>query len=106
MSASERECAGSWRERMVGSAPKLPFGPPVALFDVDPDLAVGVPAGELETAGERALARTLDVAPPTWDAAAIAAAADDGWPGLLVIEGLLLRCVTVGQRSACELFGA
>jgi len=90
---------------MTRASPPIAFGPPVSVFDVDPDLAIGIPAEQLDAASELAVARTLELAPPAWDAAPIAAAAGDNWFGLLVIEGLLLRRVSVGQRAACELFG-
>jgi CRP/FNR family cyclic AMP-dependent transcriptional regulator len=90
---------------MPVSSRQLELGPPVSVLDVDPDLAGGIPADELAAAREHAIARTLSVEPPTWDPSAVAAAADDGWLGLLVIEGLLVRCVGVGRRAACELFG-
>jgi hypothetical protein len=79
--------------------------PPVYVLDADPDLASGIPPEAFATARERALARTVVISPPTWDPTPIAAAADEGWAGLLMIEGLLVRCVSVGRRSACELFG-
>ena len=32
-------------------------------------------------------------------------ASGEGWLGLYVISGLMIRCVAVGKRNACELFG-
>jgi CRP/FNR family transcriptional regulator, cyclic AMP receptor protein len=77
----------------------------VVLLDVDPDLAVGVPAEEQELARSRAVAGVLELEPPSWDTVDVVTRSDGGWLGLYVLEGLLLRRVVVGKRSACELFG-
>ncbi len=77
----------------------------VALLDADPDLAIGVPPDEAQLARSRAVAAVLELEPPNWDTAPIAARAEAGWLGLFVLDGLLMRRVEVGKRSACELFG-
>lgn len=77
----------------------------VSLLDADPDLAAGVPAEELILARGRSLARVIELEPPSWDTREITDQAELGWLGLLVLDGLLLRRVAVGKRSACELFG-
>jgi DNA-binding transcriptional ArsR family regulator len=77
----------------------------VPLFDVDPDLALGLEGEELERAQRQAVARTVDVATKGWDPSRFMLGDDDGWLGLLVLDGLLIRKVTVGKRSSCELFG-
>jgi CRP/FNR family transcriptional regulator, cyclic AMP receptor protein len=77
----------------------------VAMFDADPDLSVGVPAEELEIARSRAVAGVLELEPPSWDTRAVVSRAEPGWLGLFVLDGLLIRRVEVGKRSACELFG-
>ena len=77
----------------------------VALLDADPDLATGVPPEELEVARGRAVAAVMDIEPPAWDPAPLVARSESGWLGLFVLDGLLLRRVEVGKRSACELFG-
>lgn len=77
----------------------------VALFDADPDVAIGVPPEELEVARSRAVAAVMDLEPPGWDPAPVVQRAEPGWLGLFVLDGLLLRRVEVGKRSACELFG-
>jgi hypothetical protein len=87
-------------------AAKLEHRPIVALLDEDPDLAAGIPAAEFELARRRALALVLELEPPSWDAADLSGQAKEGWLGLYVLSGLLLRRVQVGRRSACELFGA
>ncbi|MGI8904088.1 MAG: Crp/Fnr family transcriptional regulator [Solirubrobacteraceae bacterium] len=77
----------------------------VAVLEADPDLANGLSPGAAEAARRQAVAAVIDAAPPDWNPGRMAAAADGGWLGLLVIEGLMIRRVTVGRRSACELFG-
>jgi CRP/FNR family cyclic AMP-dependent transcriptional regulator len=77
----------------------------VSLLDADPDLAAGVPADDLEAARRRAVAGVVEVGPPEWDPRAVSAMAEPGWLGLFVIDGLMIRRVTVGRRAACELFG-
>jgi CRP/FNR family transcriptional regulator, cyclic AMP receptor protein len=77
----------------------------VSLLDADPDLAIGVPPDEAQLARSRAVAAVLELEPPSWDTAPIAARAEAGWLGLFVLDGLLMRRVEVGKRSACELFG-
>jgi hypothetical protein len=77
----------------------------VALLDVDPDLARGLPEEEFDAARRRAVAAVVEVEPPDWDAQAVARKAGDGWLGLFMIDGLMIRRVTVGKRAACELFG-
>jgi CRP/FNR family cyclic AMP-dependent transcriptional regulator len=77
----------------------------VALLDADPDLGMGVPPDQAEMARSRAVAVVLELEPPSWDTAELAARAEPGWLGLSVLDGLLIRRVEVGKRSACELFG-
>jgi CRP/FNR family cyclic AMP-dependent transcriptional regulator len=77
----------------------------VALLDVDPDLAIGVPPQEAEVARSRAVAAVAELEPPSWDPAQLVQRSEAGWLGLYVLDGLLLRRVEVGKRSACELFG-
>ena len=77
----------------------------VSLLDADSDLAAAVPADDLEAARRRAVAAVVEVGPPEWDPRAVSAMAEPGWLGLFVIDGLMIRRVTVGKRAACELFG-
>lgn len=75
------------------------------LLDADPDLAEGVPAGELEVARHQSVARVVHLDPPRWDPASASRVSDRGGLGLFQLDGLMLRRVNVGKRSACELFG-
>ncbi|MBV9820341.1 MAG: Crp/Fnr family transcriptional regulator [Solirubrobacterales bacterium] len=77
----------------------------VALLDEDPDLAPGLEPEQFEAARRRAIAAVIETDPPGWDTSDIESAAEDGWLGLFLVDGLLLRRVQVGRRPACELFG-
>lgn len=81
------------------------LGRPVALLDEDPDLAAGLPVEQFEAARRRAVAPVIEIEGRTWDVGPLTSGADASWLGLFVLSGLLLRRVTVGRRSACELFG-
>lgn len=82
-----------------------PIRQTVALLDVDPDLGTGLDDTDFEVARRRAVAAVDRVEPPSWNPTQIRQAARDGWLGLLLIDGLMLRRVSVGKRLACELFG-
>jgi CRP-like cAMP-binding protein len=77
----------------------------VMLLDVDPDLAEGISAEELEVARHHAVARVLQLDGPSWNPEPIVRVSEPGWLGLFQLDGLMLRRVDVGKRSACELFG-
>jgi hypothetical protein len=73
----------------------------VAVLDRDIDLGEGIPNEQLDRARQASLASVLTVAPGPWDAPA---AANDGF-GLLVLDGLLMRDVSVEGRHAAEVLG-
>jgi len=77
----------------------------IHLLRADPDLAAGIPPQELGAATERAVAAAVQIDPPSWDPTYFRTTATVGWLGLMVTDGLMLRCVTIGRRSSCELFG-
>lgn len=77
----------------------------IGLLDADPEFAAGLSGSDLAEAGRRAVAAVLELDPPDWNPDDVRAVADDGWLGLLVVDGLMVRRVTVGKRPACELFG-
>lgn len=77
----------------------------IALLDEDPDLAAGLDQNERQRARRRAVAAVIEIEPPRWDTSVIVAEAETGWLGLFVLDGLLMRRVRIGERSACELFG-
>jgi CRP/FNR family transcriptional regulator, cyclic AMP receptor protein len=77
----------------------------IAVLEADPDLATGVPESEFDAAQREAVAVVLKLDVPRWDPAQISSAATGEWLGLLVIDGLMMRRVTVGKRQTCELLG-
>jgi CRP/FNR family transcriptional regulator, cyclic AMP receptor protein len=77
----------------------------VVLLDADPDLAEGIPDEELEVARQYAVARVLQLDGPVWNPDPVIQASEPGSLGLFQLDGLMIRRVRVGKRSACELFG-
>jgi CRP/FNR family cyclic AMP-dependent transcriptional regulator len=77
----------------------------VRVLDIDPDLAGALSGAQLEAARACSQAVVLEVPGPGWDPAPIRETATPGWLGLYVLDGVMLRLVHVGQRTACELFG-
>lgn len=82
-----------------------PKRPAVVLLDADPDLAAGLDPTDLQAARRLAVAAIMDLTTSGWDLDEVRRTATDGWLGLLVVHGLMIRRVTVGKRAACELFG-
>ena len=77
---------------------------PVRLLDEDPDLAAALPADEQAVAARAAVARTYllgtgDWTPPT------AWAGSASTLGLLVLDGLVMRSLELGDRCSTELLG-
>jgi hypothetical protein len=77
----------------------------VEVLSVDPDLGGSLAGDDLERARVRARARVISITGPTWNPEAVRRIATMQWLGLFVVSGLMMRCVSVGPRSACELFG-
>lgn len=78
----------------------------VSLLDVDPDLGDSVPAAEYEEARRRSVAHVIEIEGSRWDSSELARAAEPRWLGVIVVDGLLLRRVSVAGRTSCEIFGA
>lgn len=70
--------------------------PAVRLADADPTLAATDAAGQL-------VARTLWLEPGRWDP--LGGARYDGWLGMLVLDGFIVREVEVEGLRCCELLG-
>jgi CRP/FNR family cyclic AMP-dependent transcriptional regulator len=77
----------------------------ISLLDEDPDLGVGLDASAWACAERAALAPVVAIDPPVWDVGQLGRNSKHGWLGLYVIDGMLLRCVRIGRRPACEMFG-
>jgi len=78
----------------------------VRVFDHDPDLLAGVPADAAAQLRHQGLARKLWIEPGTWEPPVPVPERRAGCLGLLVLDGLLQRCVTVEGRECPELLGA
>jgi CRP-like cAMP-binding protein len=83
-----------------GEDPSPPEGDLVAILEADADLRATIPAGEVEIARRHLVARQVALDPGSWDGAA-----DPEGLGLLVLEGLLTRDVSVGESFSRELLG-
>jgi CRP-like cAMP-binding protein len=79
--------------------------PTISVLEADPDLAAGIGESELDAAQREAVAAVVKLEVPRWDPGQISGAATDGWLGLLFIDGLVIRRVTIGKRHTCELLG-
>ena len=90
---------------MVPRTSRLTSRDIVAVLDEDPDLGAGISEQDWPTARRRAVAGVIEIDPPSWDPTPVRERANEGWLGLLVIDGILLRRVRVGRRLASELFG-
>ncbi|HEY3772459.1 MAG TPA: helix-turn-helix domain-containing protein [Solirubrobacteraceae bacterium] len=77
----------------------------VGVLDVDPDLMLGLDPEHEQVARARTRAPLIEARGPSWDPTVISEAAEPGWLGLFLVEGLMIRCVSIGSRTACELFG-
>lgn len=77
----------------------------VSLLDEDPDLGAGLAAGARAAAERMAIAPVVALNPPVWNTGALGRNSKHGWLGLYLVDGMLLRCVRIGRRPSCELFG-
>lgn len=92
---------------MTAGMERLEYAPhAVSLLDADADLGTGIDSKEFDEARRRAAAHVLEVDGPRWDPSGLSIEGTDGWLGMFVIDGLLMRRVTVASRAACEIFGA
>lgn len=79
-------------------------GGAVHVLDEDPDLARSLPDGQLDHARRDAVARLLSLETGPWSAAE-ETAGEAGALGLLVLEGVLARSVSLAGREGLELLG-
>jgi CRP-like cAMP-binding protein len=78
--------------------------PPECVLKLDPDLADGIPAEQLERARLACQAETVEVRQGAWDPETVPVRAKDGY-GLLVLSGVFCRRVVQGERYGAELLG-
>jgi CRP/FNR family transcriptional regulator, cyclic AMP receptor protein len=76
----------------------------VRVLEEDPELAAGLDATSVQLATRHAIAAVESVAPGPWEPS-FPADGGSGHLGLLVLEGLLMRDVTLGQATCTELIG-
>jgi CRP/FNR family transcriptional regulator, cyclic AMP receptor protein len=78
--------------------------PDVRILDEDPDLAIGLAEAELPAATRAAVARTHVLERGAWTPSR-ARPNDPAALGVLILDGLLLRSIEIGDRCATELLG-
>ncbi|HEX6388566.1 MAG TPA: helix-turn-helix domain-containing protein, partial [Solirubrobacteraceae bacterium] len=83
----------------------LGAGPQVRLADADPELFAGLTARERDEARVRAVAPTLTVERGRWDVADVPVGDPEACLGLLVLDGMVLRSVTVSSSPRSEIVG-
>jgi hypothetical protein len=76
-----------------------------SLLDIDPDLGDALRPDEFEEVRRRAVAHVLELEGTRWNPSDIASDVEPGWIGLFLMDGLLLRRVSVAGRMACEILG-
>jgi CRP/FNR family cyclic AMP-dependent transcriptional regulator len=91
---------------MLRSARAAAIERPVRLPDEDPDLFAGLPEDALADARVRAQAPVLRLDPGPWNPHAAAVGDMSGCLGMLMLDGLLLHSVVVGDEPRSELLGA
>jgi CRP-like cAMP-binding protein len=80
--------------------------PVVRIADEDPGLLAAIPEPLAETARHQLVARTTWAESGHWDPLAGDLPPDfDGWLGLFVLDGLLVREVRIDDLRCCELLG-
>ncbi len=84
--------------------PRLGLERVVRLLEVDPDLGGDLSPDQFAQARHAIVVRTVVLEGPEWDPGPIVSRARPGWLGLLVLDGLMVRVVSVGSREVGELF--
>ena len=77
----------------------------IRVLDADPDLGVALPPDRFEQARQSLVARTEQIPRGTWAPKPGGSLDTTGSLGLLVVEGALVRRLTLGHRSCAELLG-
>lgn len=91
----------------MASFPHLsqPVAQGVRVLDADPDLGAKLPPERFEQARQALVARTEGVPRGQWRPSPENAPELNGGIGLLVIEGVVVRRLSLGHRSCAELLG-
>lgn len=77
----------------------------MVLLEADPDLGDGLEQEQFRLARAQSVVDVIELESSGWDPNEIDREGKEAWVGLFLVEGLMIRRVTVGQRAACELFG-
>jgi hypothetical protein len=80
----------------------------VSVIDVDPDLAEGLPPAERDAASRRLVAPAFDVPTGSWspsDRAELSSGRHRHTLGVLIVDGLMTRAITLEGRTTGELLG-
>lgn len=80
--------------------------PVVRLLEEDPDLAEYLPADARSEAANRLIVEVGHLESGTWAPRTPSSNEASGHLGVLVLSGLLIRSVTLGEHSSAELLGA
>jgi CRP/FNR family cyclic AMP-dependent transcriptional regulator len=76
-----------------------------ALIELDPELVAGLAPEAMEAVRRETQVPTLELAPGPWDPGAVLGAAVRRVAAIVVIDGLLIRELTLGGSTATELLG-
>jgi len=82
-----------------------PVAQGIRILDADPDLAQDLPPGRFEQAHHALVARTERIPAGTFSST-LGTAESGAGIGLLIVDGVVLRRLALGHRSAAELLGA
>jgi CRP/FNR family transcriptional regulator, cyclic AMP receptor protein len=83
-----------------------PVAQGVRVLDADPDLGTNLAGERFEQARQALVARTEGVARGTWTPDSETGPDTNGGIGLLVLEGVVVRRLSLGHRSCAELLGS
>ncbi|HWT94201.1 MAG TPA: helix-turn-helix domain-containing protein, partial [Solirubrobacteraceae bacterium] len=89
---------------LVDAGTTVAPGPAVALLDVEPEIAAGVPEEELALLRRHTTLPGLLLAAEPWSPPAASALGADPF-ALLVVEGLVTRSVALSDRASTQLHG-
>jgi CRP-like cAMP-binding protein len=91
----------------MASFPHLsqPVAQGIRVLDADPDLGVNLPPDRFEQARQALVARTEGVSRGQWRPDPDNTPEASGGVGMLIVEGILVRRLSLGHRSCAELLG-
>jgi CRP-like cAMP-binding protein len=91
----------------MASFPHLsqPVAQGIRVLDADPDLGVNLPPDRFEQARQALVARTEGIARGQWRPDPTVTPEASGGIGMLIVEGILVRRLSLGHRSCAELLG-